>query len=112
MIFDKLLCKYLQIKERNDGRLGFDAVSPTVQSFPMTTVEKFLPKHPRDVLEAGEQINVPLIMGTTRHDGSYVLGVFYNRYLKDNDLVNNTEFMKKDAVPNIMKALCESEGQF
>lgn len=100
----------MQVEERRNGRLGFDAVSPSLQTFPASSsFKKILGEHPRYVFEAGRQADVPLLMGTTRHDGSYVLGVYYNRYLKANNYVNETgsdlDFMKMEAVPAILQAL-------
>lgn len=99
------------MQERREGRLGFAAVSPTLQMFETSNpnFEKILTEHPHDTFESGLQANVPLMMGATRHDGSYVLGVVYNRFFKDNGYVNATdsdyEFMSKEAVPSILRAL-------
>jgi hypothetical protein len=71
----------------------------------MAPYSPFAPEHPAAVFSRGGQANVPLLMGNTKHDGSYVLGVFYNRFIKDNGLENNATFLEKDLVPAIFQAL-------
>jgi hypothetical protein len=51
------------------GRLGFDAISPLVQKVAPAGGVKFLGKHPTAILEAGEQLDIPMMMGATKHDG-------------------------------------------
>jgi len=65
----------------------------------------FMPEHPENIYEKGEQSNVPLLMGATRHDGSYVLGVFYNRFIKHNNLTEDVTFLRTDLVPSVLRAL-------
>ncbi|CAL8069288.1 unnamed protein product [Orchesella dallaii] len=75
--------------ERRQGRLGFDVISPTIQSFNASpSFQKFLLEHPKRVFEEGRQANVPLLIGVTKNDGSYVFGEFYNYCWKDNKVLN------------------------
>lgn len=94
-----------QVYERSQGRMGFEAVAPVVQNFPMTTLPKFMPEHPRVIFETGRQAKVPLMMSSTKHDGSYVLGVFYNRFLKVNGNENNATYLRTQLIPSILRAL-------
>lgn len=94
-----------QAAERKDARIGFGPVSPAVQRTPLGTLPIFLPKDPLDILTAKEQSNVPLMIGATKHDGSFVLTVLYYQYLMENGLVNDTAFLKTNLVSNIMQAL-------
>jgi len=55
----------LQHEERKAGRLGVDAISPVVQKVAPGT--KFLSKHPLDILEAGEQLDIPLMVIKNSH---------------------------------------------
>jgi len=96
-----------QVAERREGRLGSDPVSPVVQNFPMTSYPKFLEEHPLITYGKGNQASVPLMMGSTKHDGSFSLGIFYNRFLKDNGNQNNTEFLRDKLVPAILSSLGE-----
>ncbi|CAL8069287.1 unnamed protein product [Orchesella dallaii] len=95
-----------QLMERSQARLGFDVVSPIVQSFDASTsFQKFLPEHPQQVFQEGRQADVPLMMGTTRHDGSYVLGEYYNKYLKVNNLIEDAEYLAQESVAQILASL-------
>jgi hypothetical protein len=94
-----------QIYERQQGRLGFSVASPVVQDFPMTAYQKVLPEHARVVFKEGRESPVPLMMSSTKHDGSYVLGVLYNRFIKDNGLENNSTFLRQQVVSYILNAL-------
>lgn len=94
-----------QVSERQQGRLGFAVVSPVVQSFTMNAYTKFLPEHPRQVFEQGRESQVPLLMGSTKHDGSYVMGVFYNRFLKDNGLEGDEDFIRNELTTRILDSL-------
>jgi carboxylesterase type B len=71
----------------------------------MTAYQKLIPEHPRDVFNRGDQANVPLMMGSTKHDGSYVLGVVYNRFLKDNNLTEDATFLENEMIPSILRSL-------
>ena len=68
----------------------------------------FLSKHPTEILEAGEQLDVPMMMGATRHDGTFPTGVTYNRFLncpECGSLQNNATFMRKELVPKLLHSM-------
>ena len=92
------------MKEKNNGRLGFAPATPTIQSN-MAQGKAFLDESPQAILERHEEANVPLMMGSVRHDGSFVLGVIYNQFLKFNKLANDTEFLRTEFVPKCLNAL-------
>ena len=60
---------------------------------------------PQRILERREQANVPLMMGSVRHDGSFVLGVIYNQFLRFNNLQYDEDFLKTEFVPKCLSAL-------
>jgi len=91
-------------EEVTAGRLGYDARVPSIQA-PGLTIPYFMPKHPYDVLENLEQSNVSVVMGSTRHDGSYPLNDIYNDYLKPNGLDKNETFIKNDMMPTLLRNL-------
>lgn len=93
------------MEERSEGRLGFASVSPTLQDFEMVNYDKVVPEHPKDILDRQEQADVPLIIGTTRHDGTYVLGVVYQRFLDANGLVDDPHFLINDLIPTMLHSL-------
>lgn len=80
-------------------------VSPVLQDFPMTAYTKFMPEHPRTVFASGRQSPVPFLSGATKHDGSYVMGVFYNRFLVDNGLLENSTFLRNTLTSAILDSL-------
>ncbi|XP_021948721.1 carboxylesterase 4A [Folsomia candida] len=96
------LLKY-QMQERSEGGLGTQVAAPVVQDYPLTH-QKIIPRHPQAVFDSGEQANVPLLMGSTKHDGSFVLGILYHRFLAANGLVNDTLFLRNELVPLILNS--------
>lgn len=83
-----------QAREEAQGRLGFDTKMPSIQA-PGLSIPYFMPKHPHAVMEAGEQRNVPMILGATRHDGSFPLDDIYNNYIKPNGMDTNENLSKE-----------------
>jgi hypothetical protein len=96
-------------EDQRAGGLGFDAKVPSIQS-PDLTIEKFLSKSPIDILLAGEQNNVPLIMGANRHDGSFAFEDIYNKYLKS--MIDDEEWTRNELLPQLIKAMSKSGGKF
>jgi carboxylesterase type B len=95
-----------QAEERQAGRLGFEPVSPVVQK--STWEPKFLRAHPVEILESGTQMDVPLMMGSTLNDGTFPLGVLYNRFLNCptcGALQNNATFLKNDLTYRILRSM-------
>jgi len=50
----------------------------------------------------GRQKNVPIIVGTTRHDGSFVLQEAYDDYLVPNDLENDSTYIRTQLLGDIL----------
>jgi acetylcholinesterase len=94
-----------QTGEKNQGRLGFAPAAPSIQSSPPPGVVPFLNESPEAIFQRHAEANVPLIMGSVRHDGSFVLGVVYNQFLKYNGLQNNASFIKNELVHRCLSAL-------
>jgi hypothetical protein len=108
----QLLVDALSIYEEDEmflGRLGFDARVPSIQSAPEITIEKFLPKHPMEVLLAQEQNSVPLLLGATKHDGSYPLDDIYTYYLKPNGHLEDPNYMRNEMLPELLTMLGTEE---
>lgn len=51
--------------------MGFRGAAPVTQSSNVT--ERLLEKHPIEYLKDGNFSDVPLIIGTNKHEGSFVL---------------------------------------
>jgi len=93
-------------QEESVGRLGFDAKMPSIQNPELAVeMELFMPKHPFEVLENGEGLNVPLVLGATRHDGSFPLDDIYNNFIVPNELDKNETFIRNDLLPHLIEAL-------
>ncbi|CAG7659244.1 unnamed protein product [Allacma fusca] len=92
-----------QAGENRLGRLGLGPVKPVVQ---ISGAEpRFLTERPEAILERHEQADIPLIMGTTRHDGSFVLGTEYNKFIKVNGYEEDEVFLRSKLVPTLLQAL-------
>lgn len=66
---------YQQLDDRLSGGLGFRGLSPVIQSDLIDTeLELVIPKDPREMLDAGEFLHIPIMYGTVRDEGSLVAG--------------------------------------
>ncbi|OXA59746.1 Fatty acyl-CoA hydrolase precursor, medium chain [Folsomia candida] len=94
-------------EEEYAGRLGYDARMPSIQAStaPSLTIPIFMPNHPYETLEKLEQRNVSVVLGATRHDGSYPLDDIYNNFLKPHGLDKNETFLRNDLLPTLLKTL-------
>jgi len=87
------------------GRLGFDARMPSIQAETLT-IPKFMPKHPLEVLKNQEQSkDVDLMLGATKHDGSYPLDDIYVYYLEPNGLLEDENYMQNEMLPELLAML-------
>lgn len=88
--------------------MGYDDKVPSIQAVDnLPGMEIFLAKSPLEIIEAGEQSNVPIMIGATRHDGTMALEKTYYDYLKPNNLVEDELFLKNELIPK----LCELMGK-
>lgn len=94
-----------QMDEHNAGRLGFEAVTPVIQRVGPVGKGRFLDESPEAILNRNEEASVPLITGSTRHDGSIVIGLVYNRFLRFNNLTEDEAFLKTQIVPTLLSSL-------
>jgi len=94
----------LQNEEMREGRLGFDAKVPSVQSESLS-IERFMPEHPFEVFKKGQQSPVPVMMGALRHDGSFALESMYKKYIRHHDLENNSTFLRNQLLPELLSAM-------
>ncbi|OXA59743.1 Acetylcholinesterase-1 [Folsomia candida] len=92
-------------KHQKAGGLGFDAKVPSVQHSPLITIPKFLEEMPAEILMKGKQNPANLIMGATRHDGSFAFEDVYKKYLVENNLVDDVDFMKNDLLNQMIKIM-------
>jgi len=95
-------------EEEIAGRLGYDARMPSIQAPGLDAdpdFEYFMPKHPFEVLEAGEMPDIPIVLGATRHDGAYPLDDIYNNFIKPNGFHKNETYLKNELLPFLLKVL-------
>jgi hypothetical protein len=90
---------------------------PVVKDIPLATFylttgldadpdfEYFMPKHPFEVLEAGEMPDIPIVLGATRHDGAYPLDDIYNDFIKPNGFHKNETYIKNELLPFLLRIL-------
>lgn len=81
-------------QDRKDGQMGFRGAAPVTQSSNVT--ERLVVKHPLDYLKDGNFSDVPLIIGTNKHEGSFVLTIMYTEFLKPNHHLEDPEYLQND----------------
>merc|ERR1712018_1090027 len=88
--------------ERYNGRMGFGGTSPCAQK---KGNKIFLDEHPEKLLISGRFQPKPVVFGSNKHEGSFVLGVMYNTYIEPRGLVHNSSFLRHDFMPAMLDAL-------
>ena len=104
----QVLVEALDVYEEDEmfnGRLGFDARVPSIQHNETLTHPRFLPKDPMEVLKNQEQDGVALMLGATKHDGSYPLDDIYVYYLEPNGHLNDANYMQNEMLPELLTML-------
>ncbi|PSN45889.1 Neuroligin-4 [Blattella germanica] len=92
-------CKYCKNCPYDNGNLTA-MVLPVVDSF-LPESEQYLPRDPKEVLQTGNYLTMPLLTGTTSHEGAVTL---YQR----NDLVRQSylqlrHYFENSAIPAVME---------
>ncbi|KAK4299472.1 hypothetical protein Pmani_028256 [Petrolisthes manimaculis] len=96
----------LYLDDRLSGGLGFRGLSPVIQSdLNETGLELVIPKDPREMLDAGEFLHVPIMYGSVRDEGSLVVGLSWTDYMVPlNISIKDEEFCKFEIIPLILQA--------
>ncbi|XP_043205627.1 carboxylesterase 1C-like [Amphibalanus amphitrite] len=89
-------------EERKAARNGFDGLNPIIQPDTISEQNRFLPKDPVELITEGNFNKVPTIHGTNKNEGSFIFGLMYNDYLKENNLINDTDFLKNDCIQKML----------
>lgn len=63
----------------------------------------FISDEPEAIMRKGEIPDIPVIIGANKHDGSFILGLFYAVKYGPQKLDKNPEYMKDSMVPEILK---------
>ncbi|XP_063595061.1 juvenile hormone esterase-like [Penaeus indicus] len=95
--------------DRQAGGLGFKGLCPVVQDTlaaeNLPDLELVIPKSPVKIVEANEFLQVPVMTGSVRDEGSLVVGLAYKDYLFPNEhYPNDTEFARDDMVTTLIQA--------
>jgi len=85
--------------------IGFHAGNPSVQSPDLVRHPRIVTEMPYKVFSEGRQKKMPLMMGVTRHDGSFVFQKMYDYFIIPNDLTENSTYIKNELLADIMKGL-------
>jgi len=86
--------KEYYLNERANGRLGFGGSSPCVQTHG-DEGKRFITKHPKMYMTHNSLLSPkPAIFGANKHEGSFVLGLIYNRFITPNNYQNDAMFLK------------------
>jgi carboxylesterase type B len=104
VLVDALL-KYVA-DDRKKAGIGFHAGNPSVQvPSAELTLELIVTEMPYKVFSEGRQKPVPLMMGVTRHDGSFVFQKMYDYFILPNNLIGNTTYIREELLADILRGL-------
>lgn len=94
--------------DRGAGGLGFKALCPVVQAelaYNNSDIEIVIPKQPQDILSNAEFLQIPMMAGTVRDEGSLVVGLSYDGFMiPNNHTIEDTDFIKYDVLSTILGA--------
>jgi len=98
--------KKYYLNERANGRLGFGGSTPCPQTH---GAEKFITKHPKDYLKQqiseGNYSPKPALLGSNKHEGSFVLGLMYNTYFVPNSILDDSFFLQFEFISTLLRAM-------
>lgn len=81
--------------------LGLGFVTPTIEP---DLPGAFITEEPMDLLTHGDIPNVPVMLGTNLHEGSYVLGLLYQAKIGPEDLADDPVWMRNEIIPALLGA--------
>ncbi|XP_046648524.1 bile salt-activated lipase-like [Daphnia pulicaria] len=94
---------YFSTNDTLNGGLGFGGQSPIIQTAGKV---RYLTDEPRKLIESGNyHTEAHLMFGANEGEGIMALDMTLNLYIRPNDLENDTNFWKYDAVRVVMGAL-------
>jgi len=94
-----------QAEERAAGRHGFDGINPSITFGKLKLTPTILPDYPLNILKEGKQRKVPLLIGATKQDGEFSLGLIFSNFLLPNGLLTNSSFLSKRLVSNMLSSV-------
>ncbi|XP_071452928.1 neuroligin-4, Y-linked-like [Hetaerina americana] len=78
-------------KEEKRGHTGFGGCSPIIQRAGKV---RYIEEHPDTLIRSGRYNKVPIMFGSNRDEGTYVLAIVYFGYMVPNNLVYDEDFLK------------------
>lgn len=94
--------QYYRLKEEKIGHSGFGGCSPIIQRAGRV---KYVEKHPLEILKSGDYSNVPIMFGSNKHEGTYVMAIVYSGYMVANNLVEDEYFLTYEVPDHALKLL-------
>ncbi|ODM97067.1 Liver carboxylesterase [Orchesella cincta] len=82
--------------EQYEGRLGYDAKAPSLQDPSKLTIPIFMSELPYDVMKEERQHNIPVMLGATRHDGTFVMEDTYGKFLLKHNYTTDPLYLKNE----------------
>ncbi|XP_069678632.1 juvenile hormone esterase-like isoform X3 [Periplaneta americana] len=82
------------------GGRGTGGNHPVIQT---AGSHKFLVEHPLKSLQEGRFLQVPMMGGVTRHEGSFILGNIYDIILQHYNLLHNKDFIRHNLTRATLK---------
>jgi len=87
--------------------LGLATVTPTIEP---DLAGAFIAEDPQTLMETGDIPDVPLMLGTTLHEGSYVLAELWLAKLGPENLTDDAEWLREQMIPSLLKTFGVTEG--
>ncbi|KAK7079160.1 Carboxylesterase 5A [Halocaridina rubra] len=92
-----------EMEERRRGNMGFRGISPIIDLSPDVS-QPLIVKSPEEYFTDGDANDVPILVGANKHEGTFVLGIMYLVNLVPNGIVNDTQYLRDEFIPTILKA--------
>lgn len=89
-------------EDRKNGQMGFRGAAPVTQGPAVSDSQRLLLYQPIDYLTSGNFSDVPLMIGTNKHEGSFVLTIMYTEFLKPNGKLNDSVYLKDDMMIDLL----------
>ncbi|CAL8131722.1 unnamed protein product [Orchesella dallaii] len=71
----------------------------------------FITEEPVNIMKNGDMSNVPIMIGATKHDGSFILANLYLAKLGPEKLDENPDYMRVELIPNLLRFFRVTEDE-
>nr|XP_045617860.1 juvenile hormone esterase-like [Procambarus clarkii] len=94
-------------EDRRGGGMGFKGAAPVTQG--PDVPEPLITKDPYQSFIDNEVHDVPLLIGTNKHEGSFVLGIVYSENLEVNNYTHDNDYLRNKMIDDILNAFGVSD---